>query len=377
MESSQAKQILFLILLFLAFILIFAILIYSSVAEARTMDVYETGKKKLIHYHNGELEITDEEVIEADIVAEKSNVVIEGTLYGDIVAIKSVVALQAGAKIFGHVISYESEVTIDSSAQIAGEVLQIAQDSVASAGGRTLLGYGFELHVFENDAIIADTENVAGDIVALHCSLELRGHVAGDVYHFFGRTAVDSSAAIDGHLVNYLGEMDIADESLVTGNILHISDQEEVVSTDELEEETELKNRIEQRYLSGNEKGDVVRFWGDVTIEQGEVIDGDVVTINGTIEVKGKVRGDVVAVFGSVDLDSTAEVSGDVVSVGGDVHRHKEAIIRGDIVQTNLTGVKVAQKDEQVEIGKGGVSVCTRRQHKGKERRSRRRHYRR
>ena len=377
MQTSQTKQVLFLILLFIAFILIFALVIYSSMAEAMAMETFSHGKKKLIHYQQDEMEIQQTEVIEADIVAEASNLVIDGTLYGDIIAIHSVVSLQSDAKIFGHIISLDSEISADSAAQIAGDVVQITGRAASVTGGRNLVGYGFNLTVFTADTAIADSVNIKGDVLALCDNFMIGGRIEGDVYQFSGVTRIDTTGAVDGHVVNYLSKIMLDKQALVTGNMLELSENTMAAQTNEKKNDDELREKMEKRYLDPDEKSDIFRFWGDVTIEPNEVIRGDVVTIRGTIEVKGDVDGDVVSVLGSVVLDSTASISGDVVSVGGKIHRHKQASVGGDIVQTSITGVKVDDGNEHVTVGVGGVAVGPKRGDEWEEDKHRRKKYRR
>ena len=80
---------------------------------------------------------------------------------------------------------------------------------------------------------------------------------------------------------------------------------------------------------------DVVRvFEGDVTIEEGKVIPGDVVCVGGSIELSqgAVVQGDAVAVGGSVQLQKGALVLGDAVSVLGRVDVERGAQVMGNRV---------------------------------------------
>ena len=81
--------------------------------------------------------------------------------------------------------------------------------------------------------------------------------------------------------------------------------------------------------------GDRVRFGGDIAVGLNERIQGDVVSIGGSVVVEGEVTGDVVAVGGPVTLGPQAVVRGDVNVVGGSLTRATGARIFGD---TNEVG---------------------------------------
>ncbi|HEX4384545.1 MAG TPA: polymer-forming cytoskeletal protein [Myxococcales bacterium] len=82
-----------------------------------------------------------------------------------------------------------------------------------------------------------------------------------------------------------------------------------------------------------NNNLDVVRvFQGDVTIEEGKVVQGDVVCIGGSIELQPGVvvQGDAVAVGGSVEVHKGALVLGEAVAVMGHVDVERGAQVMGD-----------------------------------------------
>jgi hypothetical protein len=91
------------------------------------------------------------------------------------------------------------------------------------------------------------------------------------------------------------------------------------------------RDTLEERHYRVHAQ-DIVRFFGDVHIAQDEVIEGDVVTIGGSIKLKGKVDGDAVAVFGSILMAPYSSVEGDAVSVAGRVRMAEGAEVFGDIV---------------------------------------------
>ncbi len=85
-----------------------------------------------------------------------------------------------------------------------------------------------------------------------------------------------------------------------------------------------------------SEGGGIVKFGEDITIEEGEVVNGDVVAIGGNIRIAGTVVGDVSAVGGDVIAESTAVIRGDAVSVGGKVVKEPGAQIRGSRIGTHF-----------------------------------------
>ena len=335
------------------------------------------AKKKLVHYDHGDVTIDEDEVIEADIVLESGEITIAGEVYGDIIALNSDVAIEAEADIYGHLICFNCKLDQDEEAHIAGDVVLLNENSIEIAGGRNLIGYGFLLNQCQSDTVIEEGETVKGDILVLNHKLVIKGKVDGDVFNILGSTIIKPTAAIDGHVIGYQGKIETSNDALVTGRILGLDEETETVDVDtERERDEKFRKKIEKKYLrDGPErKSDVFRFWGDVTIEPDEVIKGDVVTVRGTIEVKGEVEGDVVAVFGNVELDSTAYVDGDVVSVGGKIFRENSAFVGGDIVQTSITGVKVDDGDQHVSVGLTGISVGPKKGYEWKRKRRKVRH---
>ena len=86
--------------------------------------------------------------------------------------------------------------------------------------------------------------------------------------------------------------------------------------------------------------GDKVRFGGDIAVGLNERIQGDVVSIGGSVDVQGEVTGDVVAVGGPVTLGPQAVVRGDLNVVGGSL--------------TRATGARVFGSTNEVGAGAGG-----------------------
>jgi carbonic anhydrase/acetyltransferase-like protein (isoleucine patch superfamily) len=89
----------------------------------------------------------------------------------------------------------------------------------------------------------------------------------------------------------------------------------------------------DREYKSSGER---VNFGDDVTVLEGERIEGDVVSIGGDAIIFGSVIGDVVSVGGSVILEEGAIVDGDVVSVGGRVDKRGAVEVSGETVSIDL-----------------------------------------
>ncbi len=360
MRSVQVKQVLFLLLILFAFLVIFWLLIYTNTVSASISEEISTIKRKLIKYENSDITIDADEVIDGDIVIRKGSITIAGEIHGNIIAIGADVYLQQKAKIFGHIVLYQGEVVRDEQTGIGGDIVIITDNDVNVSESRQLPGYEFRLNIFKGDATLDEDETNYGNILVFNSEFEINGKVDGSILNFFGEITINEGAAIDGNVISYDGRLDVDDEALITGRTIELDKEELVSRSKNVEDEDQIiRERVERKYLKRGRKknADIVRFWGNVTIEPDEFIRGDVVTLRGTVHVQGEVDGDVVAVFGSVELDSTAYVEGDVVSVGGKIYRSKDAHVGGDLVQTTITGVKVDDGDQHVSVGLTGISI--------------------
>jgi hypothetical protein len=87
-----------------------------------------------------------------------------------------------------------------------------------------------------------------------------------------------------------------------------------------------------RRIRRGDDGNDRVRFGGNVTVEEGERVDGDVVAIGGAVRVNGIVTGNTVAIGGGLSLGPHSEVEGDAVAIGGGLSREEGARVGGKVV---------------------------------------------
>ena len=83
-------------------------------------------------------------------------------------------------------------------------------------------------------------------------------------------------------------------------------------------------------------RGDRIRFGGNVRVDEGEVVTGDVVVIGGSARIDGEVRGEVVVVGGSVELGPRAVVTRDLAVVGGTLQRAEGARVQGQFHEIGI-----------------------------------------
>ena len=82
---------------------------------------------------------------------------------------------------------------------------------------------------------------------------------------------------------------------------------------------------------------DIVRFGSNVTISHDQVVEGDVVSFGGDVEVRGHVTGNVSSMGGDLSLASTARVDGDVVCIGGTLREEPGSSVGGHRVTAPRT----------------------------------------
>jgi hypothetical protein len=85
-----------------------------------------------------------------------------------------------------------------------------------------------------------------------------------------------------------------------------------------------------------SDNSDRVRMFSDIEIAKDEEIDGDVVSLFGSVDVHGRVTGNVVAVLGSVRMHPGARIDGDAVAVGGGLDQPAGAQVGGESVSVGF-----------------------------------------
>jgi hypothetical protein len=92
----------------------------------------------------------------------------------------------------------------------------------------------------------------------------------------------------------------------------------------------------------GDISGGIVKMTGDVYVNEGTTVTGDVVTLRGNIYINGSVTGSAVAVFG--DIIVNGKVLGDAVTVTGRITVGQNGKVLGDTVEA-LGGTVSGNRD--------------------------------
>lgn len=77
--------------------------------------------------------------------------------------------------------------------------------------------------------------------------------------------------------------------------------------------------------------GGIVRLSSDIYVNEGNTVEGDVVTVSGNIYINGTVTGSAVSVLGNIYING--EVQGDAVSVFGNINVGEKGRVLGDTVE--------------------------------------------
>jgi hypothetical protein len=109
-------------------------------------------------------------------------------------------------------------------------------------------------------------------------------------------------------------------------------------------------SRIEQKaklkYLSDNSKQEF-RYADDATIEENEIIDGNIIVVRGDLIVFGKIIGDVLIIDGDARVKDNAEITGNITSVNGHIFQDKNSFINGNQIETHAKNLLSYEEREE------------------------------
>lgn len=233
---------------------------------------------------------------------------------------------------------------------------------------RALADLGLSIDIGDADVVkigsslaVDEGETIAGDVVIIGGALTVEGTVDGDAVVIGGSMYLASTAVIRGDAVVLGGILETEEGATVKGDVIENPEEDIDIGRDfesgnivqvEPPEPPEPPEHSEIGYEVESD-GDIVKMGKDIYVAEGEVVDGDVVTVGADITVDGTVDGDVVTTSGDIGLGSRARVTGDVVAVFGDVDVADGAIVDGDVVEVSMGGTRLVLKgkdaDEQTE----------------------------
>ncbi len=82
--------------------------------------------------------------------------------------------------------------------------------------------------------------------------------------------------------------------------------------------------------------GNRVKFIGDMVVAVDEVVDGDVVVMQGNLRVKGVINGDAVVFWGDAFVDSAGIINGNLVTSRGKVFIDEFGKVTGDVTESRI-----------------------------------------
>ena len=98
------------------------------------------------------------------------------------------------------------------------------------------------------------------------------------------------------------------------------------------------------------EKRDRIQYVGDLTIDPGEVVDGDVVVMQGNLSISGLVLGDAIVSLGDAFVDSGGVVKGDLVTWKGKIYVDPDGYVEGEQVEQRLLDLPFKKKNFDVGV---------------------------
>jgi hypothetical protein len=101
--------------------------------------------------------------------------------------------------------------------------------------------------------------------------------------------------------------------------------------------------------------GEATVKMGDITVEEGEKVEGDVTSIGGNATVKGTVEGNVVAIGGNILVSSTGTIEENATSIGGEIKIEPGGTIEGEKVsiQGKIPGLGIVTNPHSPFYPKG------------------------
>jgi len=102
---------------------------------------------------------------------------------------------------------------------------------------------------------------------------------------------------------------------------------------------------------------DIVKLGEDIIVAEPDTVDGDVVSIGGSVTVNGVVMGDCVSIGGCINIGPRGVIEGDGVTIGGCINREPGSVLKGDEVVTGGNIPKWVFRGGWPQYGLSGLKV--------------------
>ena len=97
---------------------------------------------------------------------------------------------------------------------------------------------------------------------------------------------------------------------------------------------SEIEQRAAEKYFC--EPGlPLFRYEGQTKIDPDESINGNVLVVDGDLQIRGQIQGDVLVLDGDVSVKSGARVNGNITSINGVIRQSKKSTVSGNQLETH------------------------------------------
>ena len=96
-----------------------------------------------------------------------------------------------------------------------------------------------------------------------------------------------------------------------------------------------IEKKAYQKYISKTDKPDF-RYEKDITVDVDDVVEGNIIVIEGDLTVKGQVDGDILVILGKVKIKNSAIINGNVTSIDGHIYQEEKSLINGNQIETKV-----------------------------------------
>lgn len=96
-----------------------------------------------------------------------------------------------------------------------------------------------------------------------------------------------------------------------------------------------IEKKAYQKYIGKTDKPDY-RYEKDTTIDEDDLIEGNIIVVESDLTVKGQVDGDILVILGKVKISNSAIINGNVTSIDGHIYQEEKSLINGNQIETKV-----------------------------------------